>query len=373
MEEKRCIFHIPNYIDLNGTSGSSVRPMKMLHAFEKIGYKVDYVMGYGKERKKQIKNIKKNIKNGIQYSFVYSESSTMPTLLTEKNHIPFHPFLDFHFIRFCRKNEMKVGLYYRDIYWRFPSYGENMSNLKKKISIAFYRYDFKKYKELLNIIYLQTIAMGDYFPKIGQTITKKMLPPGCDVQEEIIEQRKMYYKNNLQEEGLNIFYVGGIGTLYDITPILEATSKKEYIKLTICCRKEEWEKYKEKYNKYLNSRISIVHASSKELAKYYKEADICSLYFPEEEYRNFVLPIKLFEYLSYVTPIIVTKGTQAAKFIVENDIGWEIPYKQEELERTLDTIHNNKELLKEKHQNMISVLSKNTWEERAKQVEKDLI
>ena len=54
MKEKRCIFHIPNYIDKTSKSGSSVRPQMMIKAFEEIGYHVDYVMGYGKERKSQI-------------------------------------------------------------------------------------------------------------------------------------------------------------------------------------------------------------------------------------------------------------------------------------------------------------------------------
>ena len=68
---KRCIFHIPNYIDLNRKSASNIRPFKMIKAFENIGYQVDCIMGYGKERKKKsIKEIKKNIRNGVKYDFL---------------------------------------------------------------------------------------------------------------------------------------------------------------------------------------------------------------------------------------------------------------------------------------------------------------
>ena len=49
---KRCIFHIPNYIDLNRKSASNIRPFKMIKAFENIGYQVDCIMGYGKEKKR---------------------------------------------------------------------------------------------------------------------------------------------------------------------------------------------------------------------------------------------------------------------------------------------------------------------------------
>ena len=95
MEEKRCIFHVPNYIDVHGRSGSQVRPLKIKKTLEGLGYEVDVVMGYGKERKKEIKRIKEKIRQGITYDFLYSESSTMPTLLTEKSHLPFYPNLDF--------------------------------------------------------------------------------------------------------------------------------------------------------------------------------------------------------------------------------------------------------------------------------------
>ena len=95
---KKCIVHIPNYIEKEGKSGSNIRPLKMKQAFEEAGYLVDFVYGYGKERKKKIKFIKEQIKKGIEYDFLYSESSTMPTLLTEKNHFPKYINLDFDFL-----------------------------------------------------------------------------------------------------------------------------------------------------------------------------------------------------------------------------------------------------------------------------------
>ena len=98
--EKNMIFHIPNYIDLSRKSGSNIRPYKMIKAFENNGYKVDIIKGYGKERKQSIHNVKMKIKKGVKYDFLYSESSTMPTLLTEKNHLPLYPFLDFSFFKF---------------------------------------------------------------------------------------------------------------------------------------------------------------------------------------------------------------------------------------------------------------------------------
>lgn len=102
-QEKRCIVHIPNHIEKSGKSGSNIRPIKMKQAFEENGYLVEYISGYGTERKVQINKIKRNIRNGIKYDFLYSESSTMPTLLTEKIICLVIRFWILAFLNFARK------------------------------------------------------------------------------------------------------------------------------------------------------------------------------------------------------------------------------------------------------------------------------
>lgn len=370
-EAKKCIYHIPYYLNPEANSGSCVRPRKMLQAFKNIGYDVDVIMGYGKERKNKIKEIKKKIKMGTKYEFMYSESSTMPTLLTEKHHMPTHPFLDFGFMKFCKKRNIKIALYYRDIYWKFPFYGHDINKIKRNFAILMYKYDIKRYSKLLDILYLQTMKMAEHLPKYIGDIKIKTLPPGCEINNVIIENKKQYFKK--EKNDINIFYVGGIeGNLYDIEPLLKMASEKEYVTITICCRKKEWERQKEKYGKYLNSRINIVHESGKELEKHYANADICSIYLPEEECRKFMLPIKLFEYMSNVTPIIATKRTETGKFVEKYDIGWSIECNENEISKLIETINKNRELINNKHENLLKIIEKNTWEERAKQVEKEI-
>ena len=81
----RCIYHYPHPIDSQPV-GSGVRPLRMLNALKDIGYYVDEITGYGKERKEKIKKVIDRIKSGVKYDFLYSESLTDPTLLAEKNH-----------------------------------------------------------------------------------------------------------------------------------------------------------------------------------------------------------------------------------------------------------------------------------------------
>lgn len=362
----RCIFHIPNNIDLKWPSGSQIRPIKMLDAFKNIGYDVDFVMGYGSKRKEQIERIKYNIKNGIKYDFLYSESSTMPTLLTEKHHFPTYPFLDFGFMKFCKKNKINIGLFYRDIHWKFPHYKNNVSLYKKLFALPMYKYDLKKYEELIDILYLASFEVNDY---ISVNIGKKTeeLPPGLN---DLIRCKIKRYDN--KQQYLEILYVGGVGDLYDFEKLLKIINKKIYLKLTICCRKQEWENNKYRYEKYLNNRISIVHKSGKDLLQLYNSADIVSLFVMPSKYWNIAMPVKLFEYLGSCTPIIATKGSSSGEFVKKNNIGWTIDYDEESLSKLLDYIYNNQWILKEKSDNEKKILHYHTWEARAKKVANQL-
>ena len=109
---QRMIFHIPMRINRERASASSIRPVKMIEAFERLGYEVILIEGNASQRKKRIKEIKHNIRKGVTYDFLYSESSTMPTLLTEKHHCPTHPFFRFlFFFHFVENTELKLAYF----------------------------------------------------------------------------------------------------------------------------------------------------------------------------------------------------------------------------------------------------------------------
>lgn len=56
---KRMIFHHPLPLDRNAKSTSGIRPLKMVQAFEKLGYEVIKVTGYRRERKRKSNAIKR--------------------------------------------------------------------------------------------------------------------------------------------------------------------------------------------------------------------------------------------------------------------------------------------------------------------------
>lgn len=362
---KRCIFHIPYQIDSNVKSGTNIRPIKMKQAFEENGYIVDCIWGYGKERKEKIKEIEAKIRQGMKYDFVYSENNTMPTALTEKNHMPKYFNLDFAFFKFCKKQGIKIGLFYRDVYWKFDVYKEKTNLIQRMISIPLYKYDLYQYDRLVDHLYLPSNKMRAY----AEVVEKySELPPGCEINKSVIEYKKKIQANEM----LELFYVGGIGELYDIGKLLRVVSELTFVKLTICCRENEWNENRSRYEKYLNKNIQIIHKSGKDLNEYYKKADISLLYFSSEGYRSFAMPVKLFEYMGNMTPIIATKGSAAGEFVELYDIGWNISYDESSLKSLLELIFYNREKLIEKSNNLANALNKNSWKARATQVIKEL-
>ena len=348
-------------IDINVHSGSQIRPRKMIQAFKDIGYDVDVVMGYVQQRKEQISRIKQNINDGIKYEFLYGESSTMPTALTEKHHLPVAPFLDFYFFRFCKDHNIKIGLFYRDIYWILENYKEEVPFFRRKVAEFFYKSDLKNYNKYLDIFYLPSKQMFKYVP---MDFHKKViaLPPA-------VEEKKSLQNRN--SDDLRFIYVGGIGDLYDLRLFSQVTSKFEKIQFNLCTRQNEWDKNKKKYTDY--SSVTVHHKNGDELSMIYESSDISIYFVKPHEFWNFAVGVKLFEYISYKKPIIAVKGTAVGDFVENNNIGWVINYDESELENLIISLQDNPSQIDEKIKSIEEIIPQNTWKERALQVQKDLI
>jgi hypothetical protein len=362
---KRMIFHLPTKLDKERCSGSQIRPQKMIHAFEGIGYKVDLVSGSVSNRKKSIEKIKENILHGTKYDFLYSESSTMPTALTESHHFPIDPFFDFCFLQYCKKQNIKVGLFYRDIYWMLSSHKKDVQFFKRVIADFFYYYDLKQYKKIVDILFVPTIEMF-IFMKYDFQNKVVSLPPGIELKDNL--------KSNLkQRKGLNFIYVGGSGIDYDLNLFLKVLSHidNKNIKLNLCTRKDEWENSCNRYSSLLNN-VEVHHKNGEELSDIYQESDVAVYFIKPFEFGSFALGLKFFEYLSYEKPIIGVKGTAIGDFISKYDIGWSVDYSFGTLEALLNTLASNKSEIITKISNIKKMKNLHTWEARAAQVAKEL-
>ncbi len=367
---KRCIFYLPYELDPTASRARMVRPRKMIQAFKDIGYDVFEITGYAVERKKKIHEIKNMISKGFKYDFMYSEASTMPTLLTEPKHYPTHPFLDFGFFKYIKKHDIPIGLFYPDIYWKFDYYGEDLPAWKRLLAIKNYEYDIKEYEKYLARFYIASTSVCELINSDKLTAVSEELLPGSD---NLVVIPKSYENRDFTKEPLTVFYVGGVGEQYQITELVGAVARTPHTKLILCCRQTEWEKEKHNYEPYLNDSIEIIHKSGSELEAYYESADLCSLLFKPDSYREMAKPVKAFEYLAHELPVLATEGTGIGDFVKKTGIGWTIAYSIETISNTLASFVAMPELLQEKIPRCKEIKKANSWTRRALQVEEGLI
>lgn len=362
----KIIFHHPLPLDPNAKSASGIRPQRMLQAFKQLGYEVDLVTGFAGERKLAIKRIKENIRNGVKYEFLYAESSTMPTTLTEPHHLPTHPLMDWLFFRFCKKNSIRVGLFYRDIYWLFEEYGKGLNPIKAAVAKFAYRFDLWVYARTLEKLYLPSLEMADYVPKVRAEIMAP-LPPGHVAS---IEQERNG-KDLIVAGKLKLFYVGGLSSHYQLHKLVQVVSEMPGVELTICTREAEWLSVQDEYPK-LTSNIRIVHEVGERMEAYLNVSDIAVLFVKPHKYWEFAAPVKLYEYLGFHKPVLATEGTLAGNFVRENQIGWSIPYNENELSGLLNRLLTKTEEIVKLRAGMGPIARDHSWQARARQVVKDL-
>ncbi|QQY15888.1 glycosyltransferase [Cutibacterium avidum] len=357
-EVRRCIYHVPYPLDPSTTFGGQKRAVAMLKALADWG-EVWLVAGNAAQRRRQMKVVMDAVKAGTRFEFCYSESSTMPTALTEPHHLPTHPIEDFAFLARLRRHGIPVGLFYRDVYWKFPIYGEGVPKAKQMVAQAMYRYDLLAYRQCLDVLFLPSLRMGDWVD-VGDRVLKVPLPPGHDIDETPAAT---------PSSPLSLFYVGGLGSLYDLRAFCEAVSKVPDASLTICTRPKEWEQARKDYEPVMKGNIKVVHANGKkELEPYFAAANVAVLAMAPHEYRDFAAPLKLFEYIGNGKPIIATQNTFVGDVVSRDQIGWTVKASVDEFVTLLTDLVEHPDHVESARDNVMAARDQHTWPARVEQL-----
>lgn len=365
--QNRIIFFHPKKLVQQSTRPSEIRPIRILSEFRSQGYQVDVVAGSSKERQICQKAVLKNITSGIKYSFLYGETSNKPNALSDPDSILRKPLSDLLFLKAVKKAQIPIGIFYRDIYWKFPLFKELLPWYQRYLSLPFYWFDWFVYKSVTDHFFLPSSEMNQYLPHPMPPEKESELPPGVDPEDEDS------IKPIFSKETLRCLYVGGINPpLYDLRSVLKEISSTNNIELTICCRKADWDLYKHLYNNELTPNIKIKHLSGDDLKKIYRCSDIALIVREPHTYLDFCMPFKLFESINYELPLITSGHNSTSRFIDTYNIGWTIGSTQD-LSKILKKIRDDPTLLQNKIRNIKSCKHKSTWAERIKRIERNLI
>jgi hypothetical protein len=361
------IYHHPLPIEEQGASGSRVRVRAMLRAFIGLGYEVHGVTGYSAQRRRAMKRILRLLREGTRFEFCYAENSTTPTLLTDPHHLPLSPWLDASFFKRLRHAGIPVGMYIRDVHWAFDLYPAGFPAWKKSVLAYFQRHDLRIYRRHANQLFLPSMEMAPYIPGGTGTVPVAALPPGCALPD--VPQEPPSDPNHL----LHLAYVGGITPpLYDLTGLLAALRGLECVRLTLVCRKPEWEAMKGQYGSFNPRQVEVVHASGERLGKLLRKADVFAMTLGEHTYHEFAFPVKIMEAVGHGLPLACLGDTLGARFVEQYGLGWRCET-VEGLRELLTRLHTDRRLLAQKRGEVLAARESHTWEARARQAADTLL
>lgn len=349
------IFHVPYPLNRQATSASGIRPVSMRDAFETIGYDVVEISGLAAERNATIRAVKRRIRAGEKFEFVYSESSTMPTALTEPHHLPTHPLLDISFLGFCKRNGIPSGVFYRDIYWQKPAYLESVNRVIAFGTRFLYRWDLRRYRRNVSRIFVPSMRMAELMPhtRLEQCAP---LPPASPVVEQA-----------LAENPASLCYVGALGTYYRLHECVRAVEAVPGAAMILCTRPALWAAEQDGYLPLMtNGATTVIHESGAGLEPMYAQSAIGCLFMEPIGYRGFAAPMKLYEYLGHGLPVVAVAGSLVAEFISEHGAGWVLDYDAGALEALLRRLQERPAEYHDVASNVRELRQEHTWEARAR-------
>ena len=357
MKEKKILIYFPFSIKDNPDSGSSVRPQKLIKAFDNLGIQYDLISGTCCERRESFRNILQRDPKLNAYYALYTESTTQPHFF---NSLEFKSrFLDYYIIWKASYLIKSVNLFYRDIHWLFPGLRKKGSKFKSFIYKIFHYIDLVFYSTYVNKVLVPHRRMTKHLPFWFRADFHE-LPPGADVNNFTqLSENKIGKK-------INFIYVGGLSNIYQQDLTLAFFERHSSFKLRVYSRQKEIDELSGSY-----SNVEFLQGHRNNIINGYNKSDIALIFIEPTVYWTFAMPVKLFEYISYGIPVLCSKGTAAAEYIEDNNLGWTIDYNEKALERFLlkEFNYENYMIIKKSVEEHISFV---TWETRVKCLVKSL-
>jgi glycosyltransferase involved in cell wall biosynthesis len=366
---KRMIFHFPGEVSLGTTSGTSIMARRMLQGFKDIGYEVCDVSGNSRERARAVIAAKAWIDSTGPPEFLYSESVNFPTSLTDSRHLPRHPFMDFGLLRYAHQRGVPVGLFYGDMYWRFPVYRSLVAAWKRAITIPLFKHDLSEYARHLDVLFVPSMTFADLLPsQLRSSVPIRLLHPGGVL--------NIGHTTTRMNGPLECLYIGQISPPeHDITSLLQAAQALEddSVTITVCCPRESWLAAKSHYAETLGgvipSNVTVVHRRVLELDELYASADVFVMPL-SSPYCRLAQPLKMFDAIAHGLPIIVADDGQseAGSLVTHDGIGIQVTCSGLAIATVLRSFMCDPEQLNLLKANTIRQAPMHTWDHSAEMV-----
>lgn len=337
------------------TSGSGLRPAKMLEAFKDIGCEVIVLhkKQTDKGRPRAIADTVSEIKKH-RPDFCYIESATYPIMR----------HADRKLIKTIHKMGIPSAYFYRDFYRQFPEQFPRRKDFFgriKDLGLDLIQFLTDRVLRYCDIIYVPSEECKRY---VSHRNIKTLPPAG----EDCFHERK--------ELNHNIIYVGGMSLQYNGELIL-ATAHELYerdnrYKMILVSRDGELDGCSSPYKD--GPWVELHHASGKELEPLYNSSSvaICALR-KEYPYSDLCVPVKIFEYLGHGLPQVAVNVKSVKNILETEQIGCAVEATPaamaDAIEDILSAPCKYREITEHLHERLVK---NNLWVHRAQKVISDL-
>lgn len=348
------------FVDLDGAvnSGSGVRPIAMQRAFEELGLSVYCVDGWPNHRRKRREAVRKalGVLETHEFKACYVEPPTGPLLLHE----------DHRLLRRTHEKGIPMGIFYRDLFWRFDNKFHGVSWLKRRLIRLLQERDLRLFKHTMDLFFFPS-------PQVAEAadfdVPWMALPPGCEIHDDLSQQEREK-ERILHKKVPTLLYVGGILGDYGLDLLLDCMQRLNAneirMDLELVCRQAEWEAFQTEHAVKEKSWLHVQHLQGDALLPLYEKADFSVIPFHKTPYMDFAVPVKLYEYLSHLKPIFATRCDAIADVLKKDTIGWITEPNAAALCGQMEKILENRLEAYRVKTMMVEARNRNTWLQRAR-------
>lgn len=167
---------------------------------------------------------------------------------------------------------------------------------------------------------------------------------------------------------LRINYIGSVRDYKSLKMLMDSCRELDGIEIGIHGLGEEYLKLKKLENEYKNVHLTGYYDYKSETAKLYQNTDIIfCVYNIEIPNWKESRPIKFYESMLTLTPVISCYEMSLSELILEYDVGFLFHYnKEDELKNLLNNLIKNPDEIKAKKENIKKIKNKFTWESAVK-------
>ena len=185
------------------------------------------------------------------------------------------------------------------------------------------------------------------------------------------QKEKFKNFNRVNSEKFRISYTGYVRHYIPLLNLIKAANELENIEVSINGSGDAYEKLKEEEGKLKNFVLTGAY-NHDDIAKFYENSDMLYVVYNKENKNDeTAFPTKFYEAMITNTPVIVSKNTDMGDYVEKYDIGITVDGTDYlDIKAKLEPIVNNKEILKQKSENINKISSKFIWENIVRNLDK---